>query len=558
MPGCKSYFLMRRETTVASQTDEDLPLHLQYPPVEFLDWCEADKLVSMCSPPHEVITWNTLTSTYRDASVAQQFVNRSSALGCQPLPQWQSTTNLLRGDFEQMLRCKFVIPLQARPEEVLFPIKLFSVIEERSSGLRRRLIGWPLSTNDFERAIYEEAVAPLSVPFATAASARTAAVRKYAAQADFKKYFQQFELVAKSAFCFVHRHQVFTLASVPTGAVGPPVFAEILTRAVTAFAIRKCNAGTVVHADTMIDNVRFSSDDYDALVSVWQAFIDCCKTVGITIGDSMSPTLVMQPYTFMGISFDHANHTVSLTEKTKRKLVAARDFVFSARNQNVLVSDIASAFGITLTAAQTLNTALHDHYFVFKFIKRIAKYAAAAPNYDVAMHKIWNSVIEPWSDWISAMLASPEAVVRHLDTAAATSCVAYSDASDSGWGMIIYWPDGSVTSHGQPWSQLDRSLHINRKELKAAMFVIERVSQEATRRGIPELRIALNIDNTTAIAWLTRGHADAREVNTMLGRIASLPHVAVQSITYCRSEDNPADAPSRYHHKGQGNDVSCP
>ena len=456
-----------------------------------------------------------------------------------------------------MTRCKFVVPSDLKPDDIRFPIKLFSVIEEKTTGLRRRMIGWPLSTNDLERAIYEESVAPLHVPFASAASARTAAVYAFAAQADFKKYFQQFELLSKSAFCFVHGERVFTLASVPTGAVGPPVFAEILTRAVAAYAIRSCNAGNVVHADTMIDNVRFFSDDLAALTNVWRAFIECCTVIGITIGDQMPPSSTMQPYVFMGIAFDHVRHTVSLSDKTMRKLNAARDFVNSARGVPVLVSDIASAFGITLTAAQTLNVGFHTHYFVFKFIKRTARCAADAPDYDSALQTIWNSVVSPWSNWITDMLKTPTAVVRTRNPES-LSCIAFSDASDSGWGLIIYWPDGHVSSHGQRWSSYDQPLHINRKELKAAMFTLERISNEAVRRNMVELRVALNIDNTTAIAWMKRGHADSREVTNLLGRIATIPRVFVESIRYCRSECNPADAPSRNHHKGQGNDVTCP
>jgi hypothetical protein len=51
------------------------------------------------------------------------------------------------------------------------------------------------------------------------------------------------------------------LTTVPTGAVGPPLFAEVLTRAVCAKAVRMAHAQDCVLFDTMIDNGRFVSND---------------------------------------------------------------------------------------------------------------------------------------------------------------------------------------------------------------------------------------------------------------------------------------------------------
>lgn len=535
-----SLFVLRRETRVATKHEQDLQLHMQFPPVQFLLWDEADRLVRACSPKYEALLWFTLTRVYRDFRHAETLMAEAAALGTTRVSDFDSSKGLLDGDLDQMIRCRFVTQNDMKPEDVRFPIVVFSVVEEREPLDRRRMIGWTVSTNSCERARYEATLGTAAIPFASAASSRTAARFSYAAHADFKKFFQQFELLAPQAFCFVYKGKVYQLASVPTGAVGPPIFAEILTRAITAFAIRYECAGNVVMVDTMIDNVRFYSDCFDTLQRVWKRFVDCCAALHITIGECMPPSK-LAPYKFMGIGFDHVAHDVSLSEKTKQKLHDAHRFLEICRQEPAAIADIASAFGITFTAAQTLGEPMHRHYFVFKFMKRIAHFGAVAGTYS-ATHLVWSSVITPWQNWIVSMLSCPKTTVT---VPGADLCIVYSDASDKGWGIVIFWPDGTVTSHGEKWTGAHRDLHINQKELKAALFAILRVSREAVRRDIPALKVALNIDNTTTIGWLRRQRADHLDTNTTIGKALTAPRVIVESITYCRSEHNLADAPSR-------------
>lgn len=521
------------------EDDASLPLHIQFPPVPFLDWHAATDLVARCAPDHEVAAWHRLSSIYRDENAAKAFMDAVKAdENTVPVRAAHSTSSLLQGDLDLMTQCEFAFRTTMDPNTVPLPIKLFSVIEERPKPPteRRRLIGWTKSSNPLERRIYEEVISPLAVPFASAASTRKAATFRFAAQADFKKYFQQFELIAWRSFCFIHDDVVYRLASIPTGAVSPPVIAEILTRAVAAWAIRSTGSALVVFADTMIDNVRFYGDSLEALQVVWNEFIAICAKINITIGDQMEPTANTPPYVFMGVEFNHHAHTVALTPKTLAKLEQAKSFLESCLSSDALVRDVASAFGITLTAAQTLNTPLHDKYLIFKFIKRLAR-SLTQDGYSSQRCQVWKSIIQPWCSWLQFMIGHPSASVRNVD---AQSCVTYSDASNEGWGFIIFWPDGHVTSQGARWSSDHRQLHINVKELKAAKFALLRVSEAAVR-----LRIDMKIDNTTTISWLKKRRADNLSANADVGQTLAAPNVEISSVTYCRSEDNLADKLSR-------------
>jgi len=70
----------------------------------------------------------------------------------------------------------------------------------------------------------------------------------------------------------------------------------------------------------------------------------------------------------------------------------------------------------------------------------------------------------------------------------------FSDASLTGWGASC----GSFRLHGW-WSDVDRSLHINALELKAAFFALKCFAANFQNR-----EILLRIDNTTALSYINR------------------------------------------------------
>ena len=68
-----------------------------------------------------------------------------------------------------------------------------------------------------------------------------------------------------------------------------------------------------------------------------------------------------------------------------------------------------------------------------------------------------------------------------------------SDASNTGWGGIV---DSAATARGH-WSQDEMSMHINVKELKAALFMLQALCHDKHNT-----HIKLKLDNTTVVACI--------------------------------------------------------
>jgi hypothetical protein len=75
------------------------------------------------------------------------------------------------------------------------------------------------------------------------------------ASLDFKKFYQQFELLVKQFFAFVVGNIVHILATIPTGAASPPLFANALRRTLLAISVRAGGVQDRVEFDCCIDSV---------------------------------------------------------------------------------------------------------------------------------------------------------------------------------------------------------------------------------------------------------------------------------------------------------------
>ena len=81
------------------------------------------------------------------------------------------------------------------------------------------------------------------------------------------------------------------------------------------------------------------------------------------------------------------------------------------------------------------------------------------------------------------------------------------DASKKGWGVVHH----SLQTNGT-WSQKESLQHINNLELKASFFGFENLSQRQVSRN----RISIQLDNTTAIAYINnKGGTRAPQLMTL-------------------------------------------
>jgi len=443
---------------------------------------------------------------------------------------------LLPGDIETLLQTGMIVP--SRGERCENYVKIFTVVEAHKA--RRRLIAWPDSTNlaekEVQRALEREHATTV---FPRISNVVEGATFRFAASSDFKQFFQQYKIEEKCQkfFGFAFGGREFFLSSIATGAVSPPLFAQVLTRAVANLAIRRAAAGGVVFSHCLIDNVRFVSNDAAAIITVWSVFLEICAEVGITIGDA-SPPSHSHIYTFLGIDFDHAKSSIQLAEKTKRKLQEA---AASINNPHLTVREVLGIFGRCVYAASVFstNSLLHarNYFLIFKFMRRCAKREL----HDLA--SIWNSIKASWASWLRN-LAEASILITMVDNHAPAPTV-YSDASMSGWGFIMFCPDGAIRSGAGRWTEDEEGDHINLLELRAVAIALDCVSS----RSIPAVH--LYVDNTSTLAWVQRGRGPSLEACVTCSRIAD-SEVRILSVSYVQSEANRADALSRMICRGAG------
>ncbi len=517
--------LARSPTLIATHEHEHLPLHVQDPPVPFLDWKKADEVVRLAAPIGEERVWFEMGAVFRSKEAAADLHRRRDVeLDVSPT----ADSCFSAADVNFMSKARFCVPL---PEEPVAFVRLFAVVELKKQ--RRRLIGWPRAINSAER-LFRAYLKTLhaDVLFPQAQEVRDKVRFRYAAQLDLKKFFQQFELHTKEFFAVNLGGKAFGLATIPTGGVAPPLIAQVLTRSVCALAIRLAGATDVVFYDCMIDNLRLVSDNFALLQAAWAEVLRILDALGVTIGDIQHPQAPMEPYTYLGMLFDHNLGTVRPAEGLSAKLDLARR-VISA--ESAPGRDLQAAFGVCIWASLVTDYPLFHAYHVFKFMRRRSR-----EGLDDSLTEIWPSVQPQWRDWIDHVSNASFTYIPSRKVPCEATL--FTDACDDGWGMVCFEPSGKTSIFGDKFSETSASLHINEKELLAVKYAVSRLHLP------PGTRVTIYIDNTTAEAWLRNRRAPGFRTNAVVSDIYTalrLANLDLTGIFRVASADNPADAPSR-------------
>jgi hypothetical protein len=290
----------------------------------------------------------------------------------------------------------------------------------------------------------------------------------------------------------------------------------------------------------MIDNLRMLSDDPFLLSRAWTTLLQLTSWVGITIGEIHPPALCQaQPYTYLGMLF---GKDVRPAEKIRIKLARFRDLLLNSTGENVEAVDISAGFGVCIFASQCINLGLADQYYIIKFFRRVA-HQAHKRGWSFA-RPIWNSIVVDWLSWIDTLMtASFTYAAFRYDSRIFRL---FTDASDHGWGVVILF-EGRMLSFGQPWSDAERRLHINIRELLAHRIGLHIILNLFEDPELPPIVVDALIDNTTALGWATHRRSRCYVANGLCAEIETefRGRLTVRTLEYVRSEDNLADAPSR-------------
>jgi len=496
--------------------------------VEFLSWELADILIATAATREEQRLWTEVSSWYRSTAAALQLAEeRDVTLDVTP----DKSSALDSDDIATLVQARFITPTMVLPAVL---VRIFAAIEERNDIERRRVISWPRSVNEAERV----RLARLKAEGCEVRMPRVEEIRdrgakaKYAATLDFKKFFQQFELLVKNFWGVKSGDDYYTLRSMPTGASGPPSLAQLLSTVLLREAVRRTEGAlNVVDWDCNIDNLRMVSDDLHMLKKAWLQLLMLIKELGITVGDHMEPS--DKAYTYLGQHFNAG--VVTVAEKAKKKYDRAIELL---KKDRLLGADIAAIFGHCIWGSSVVNDPLAPHYYIFKFFRR----KSVDMDYD-AYYEVWPCIRAPWIAWIK-LLQTQQYSYRYIDPSTRVVTV-YTDASEDGYGIIVFGLDDTRVVGGK-WNDEEKKLHINILEL-ATVRIALRFLRLATDE--PEIIIDWFIDNTTAIAVYKNGRSRTFALNSIVDEILQHTWARTRKVEYIKSGDNPADAPSRWYSK---------
>ena len=424
----------------------------------------------------------------------------------------------------------------AMDEELRPLLRIFSVVEKMNT--RRRIIAWPRSVNEAAREEMANFTGEWPY-FPTATDCVMPVKRKYARTADLKKFYQQFELRNKQDYCFQAGTKIYALSTVPTGHVFPPYFAQtILSSLRRAILSRWQN----VDVTMWLDNIRVAADDEIVLDLVWQYMLAVFDDLGITLGES---TAITQRYDFLGVTYDHTQASVAMAEKTVNKLRFIANFMLR-HDEPIDQGTCQKMFGICAQAAALLGQQLAPYYYIFKYMRRVAKDSPGDKR------TIWPSIRSLWSQWALA-LAGTTRFVNTDDKR--QQLTLFTDASSHGFGAVLLG-SGTTFSVGKEWdeeqlatisgrfTQAEANLHINAKELlalKKALLLIP-------RHMLLNVDLHLRIDNTSALAWIKKRRSRSFLPNSIVGDIAAIREllgIEFTSVEYVSTDSNIADEASR-------------
>jgi hypothetical protein len=230
-----------------------------------------------------------------------------------------------------------------------------------------------------------------------------------------------------------------------------PLFAQIVSYSAALAAVRATASDmTSILIDSMIDNIRLSSDDPLALSIAWAELLQILARLGVIVRESTSA----DSYEFLGMYMNHLARTVRPADKTLLKLREARSVIRS--RTSLLIVDIQALFGVCVFASTAVDFPLATVYFVFKFMRRLV--ARIRCDAHLVTAAIWPAVIPIWIDWIDNLLQAH----YHAETADPTTrhLIAFTDAPDVGCGAVVFnlAATSTTTIFARSWSAAESAL----------------------------------------------------------------------------------------------------
>jgi hypothetical protein len=244
-------------------------------------------------------------------------------------------------------------------------------------------------------------------------------------------------------------------------------------------------------------------------------------------------------YTFAGVKFNHASHTVCLGQKTHEKVKRAKVAGLPAT-----YGEFEEQFSRMMYVAAILGWDLVRDYFFMKFGRRHLAKLATGEMRSQSLFEWSTSARRTWELWLSwAELNTPRRPAQTVLGPA--DYVMFTDSSLKGFGVVLLnVKTGELHVFGGPYEQ--ESDNINASEVRAVTIGFERFKHVIA----PGSRVLVLVDNTSVIAGVhnrnTHSEALAQQF-TSLFEVMRAAGVAI-AVDYICTGINVADDPSRFRY----------
>jgi hypothetical protein len=415
------------------------------------------------------------------------------------------------------------------PSSVVFCIP-FTIVEIRRGRPRRRFILWPKGLNDHIR----DSGYVADVPLKHVSHYLPAAMEPYGACRDFACGFFQIPIPqhARHLFTFSDSSgRVLEMTRLPMGLVTAPELMHVITATLAGdrlYSVPSISAplGLTVHC--WIDNIRLAGSEAEVRQHIARVE-HSAQLANATFSpeDSIEGT----QYKFLGVMFNHIEHTVCCAEKLLDKLAPVD-------TRTLTIAELESVMGRVYFASAILQLPLRYVWWLLKtYRRRLSSLARGASRADAArLPEIPRRQLDALLSVIRRNTPRCVTVLRPVKT-----FTLYSDATLKNYGAVLIDDTSQelfVTAG--PWKE--QAHNINAAETRAVCMAIN-----TFRALITKAAVHVVVDNTSTLVGIQRQSSKSFVVNAELVPLIDTMKALGCTVTcqYVKSADNPADAPSR-------------
>lgn len=525
----KSFSVLTR--TPDEKSYDFLPLHTK--DVGRISWDNIDAYVNNAPIPTEV------KEAYH---ISKKMMMSVDVLQTIPTTR-PHKARLNERDFDTLARKVFISKCTERPRGFVQISTLPEKLDATLEPTRRRVLVVPWDHNNH---ITSTAYVPLCTIDDICSQLHTDG----AVTADIAACFTHYPLTEESKhfYCFYYEHSDDSISgwyhinTIPTGGRHCPTIAQAVLLAIAA-TIKAENV--VINA--YIDNLRLCGRREEVTRGVARL-----KSAMHQLNFSWNiETEFSTSYTFLGVVCTHQTHpgdpkvqraTTQATTKSINKLSRIAHRIFEPDATHL---DGLQLLGLLMWISRISECSLAKFYGPLKFFRRRA--ASNAP-LDTQL-KLWPCVVRSLHHWIRTAIDNNPAYIADPTTHAendAVTVVGYSDASDEGYGALLFTKNRMYLLAGH-WTVPQRTLHINQKEALALEMLVNKLTSLATTVDhLRDANIHIYVDNTTVCSIWDKERSRAYWANNWVMRTKQLiPECLRVTLQWIPSISNLADGPSR-------------